>query len=242
MIEDVPAIFDSIEALHSAATEIAAKAPTEYQHSVYLYFIARYFVAVYEAIYSEVPIQVWNEYRNALDHFFRSITRTSEEKKQLSRVEGHLQRAVLDISKIYCHRTEERFESTLSTYKVADLRLVDSGVFYRVLLDKHDEARDIFTRAKTTDNRLGEDRGTNTQVLSDYLSACFKYKDLLKFLTDRRNDLENLVQELHYRKTEAANEARKHSFKDHIVASLTAKLIWYIVGAAVLTTIGLQFF
>ena len=41
--------------------------------SVYYYTIARYLVALFEAHSYSLPIQVWNEYRNSLDHLIRSF-------------------------------------------------------------------------------------------------------------------------------------------------------------------------
>lgn len=102
-------IFKTPAELLQAAELTSAGAEKSYCHAAYLYFIARFMVAVYEARMGRLPIQVWNEYRNALDHFMRFVTNPVDENTaQLSRMEGHIQRAVLDICKFFCHAMEER--------------------------------------------------------------------------------------------------------------------------------------
>ena len=114
-------IYENKNDLLSAAEKQSSKVEKNYKHSTYLYFIARYFVSVYESRHGEIPIGVWNEYRNAIDHFFRFLTNEKGNINnqgvpcQLEKMEGHLQRAALDIMKILCHRTQENIKK-MSNY------------------------------------------------------------------------------------------------------------------------------
>ena len=68
-------IFDTKEELLAEAQKQAQRVEEfNLKKATKLYFLARYFVAVYESRFSQIPIQVWNEYRNALDHYFRYLT------------------------------------------------------------------------------------------------------------------------------------------------------------------------
>jgi len=215
--------------LESAATEVSNIAPEDYQHSVFLYFIARYLVAVFEAKFAQLPIQVWNEYRNALDHFFRHITSGAESSRHLAKFEGHIQRAVLDIAKTICHMSAERFAADMEKENTEALRLVNDGDFYSELLNKSHEAEKSFIQAKVTDGELGEDRSVNKQVLGLYLDACFKYFQLEDFLNANRIKIDKATSKFINIQSNAAHEASKHSFKEHVKASLVGKVIWSIL-------------
>ncbi|MBE0491312.1 MAG: hypothetical protein IBX44_03560 [Sulfurospirillum sp.] len=98
-------IFKTKDELLQKAGEQSNKVEEKYKQSIFLYFIARYFVSVHEAKFGTIPIQVWNEYRNALDHFFRNLT--NNDPAHIGKMEGHIQRAVLDILKsivIWCRK------------------------------------------------------------------------------------------------------------------------------------------
>jgi hypothetical protein len=94
------------EDLLKFADEYSIKASEGFASSLKLYFIARYFVAIVECRFYQVPIQVWNEYRNALDHFFRDMTDPSHNHKR--KMESHLLRASLDVIKLFCHYSIDR--------------------------------------------------------------------------------------------------------------------------------------
>lgn len=47
--------------------------------SIYYYTISRALVAIFEANSYKLPVQVWNEYRNSLDHLMRSAMADDED-------------------------------------------------------------------------------------------------------------------------------------------------------------------
>lgn len=102
MSQDYTHLHSSPEEIFTAARDISRTAPAGFQRTMFLYYMTRYWVAVHEARYQEVPLQVWNEYRNAFDHFSRLMTAagaTVEEKIQndernSQKIESHILRAL----------------------------------------------------------------------------------------------------------------------------------------------------
>jgi hypothetical protein len=232
--EDCLALFSTREELENAASEMAAAAPDEYQHSTYLYFLARFLVAVYEAKFGEIPIQVWNEYRNALDHFYRYITRPPElDSPHLSRMEGHVQRAVLDVAKIFCHDSQGKFDDLLERENYQCLRLVDNGHFHTELFTLKTSSEELFTKAKITDSALGDNAQTDKEVLTRYLEAYFSYITLLNLFTSHRGAIDNATNEYDNLHARAVQSAESHGFWGHVRASLLSKLIWVPLTAGI---------
>ena len=233
MENDCLSPFKTRAELEAAANQTSQLAPGEHRHATYLYYLARYFVAMYEARFSEIPIQVWNEYRNALDHFYRHMTRTNEaELSHLKKMEGHVQRAVLDIAKIFCHDSSEEFEHLLAKESDECLRLVDNGNFYTNLIKKKASVKLSFMSAKTCDSALGESASTDNDVLSRYLDACYGYIDLFHLLDDRRTEIDHVTYEYKNLEARAVKKAEVHGFWGHVKASITAKIIIALAGTA----------
>lgn len=180
-------LFSNTEELIEAAKKAAKNSDPEFNQSVQLYFIARYFVSLYEARYGSIPIQVWNEYRSALDHFLRSQIGNLD-KAHLKKMEGHLQRAALDILKILVHSTLDSVKEWKNTFSVEIYELVDNGSFRPMLIYQESEARTSFEIAKISDAKLGEDAHYNNEILALYLEASFKADDLKLMLIGRQND------------------------------------------------------
>lgn len=222
-------LFESVDDLENAARKAAETAPAEYQHSAYLYYIARYFVALYEATFGQINIQVWNEYRNALDHYFRHIT-SAEDYGHLKKMELHIQRAALDIAKFYCHDFIEKFDKDLEKYDVYCLRLLDGGSFYRQVINSKRKAHHSFQYAKSIDSKLGQDNEIDKDILHKYLVPCFQYIQLDKIFYNRIEEIEHLQYELVSVKARAVKEAEKKSFGIHVIAGLVTKFIWGTIG------------
>ena len=135
----------TVDQLVEYASATSADTPEEFRRSAYLYYIARLMVALYEALLSKLPIQVWNEYRNSMDHFMRYITNpTDENKDHLSKMEGHIQRAVLDVCKYFCIGMKEKTDSTIRKDGMECLRLVDNGSFYENISVKKGHFNPLF--------------------------------------------------------------------------------------------------
>ena len=181
-------LFENKEKLLEEATKLAEKVEIiALRKPTKLYYITRYFVAVYESRYGEIPIQVWNEYRNALDHYFRHITHNAPPDKSelhLYKMEGHLQRAALDVLKLLCHRTQDSIKQERESYSPAVLRLVADGSFLSGLTESLTEAEKHLLQAKVFDQKLGSGAQHDDEVLSMYLDAAFSFDRIkLNFLS-----------------------------------------------------------
>lgn len=197
---------------------------SEYKRIVELYYIVRYFVVLYESTASKLPIQVWNEYRNALDHFARHLTLTDDIAKEdphqhLQKMEGHIQRAVLDISKILCLHYFDFYENIKNKNA---LSLVTDGRLLNDIETIYIESRDKFKNAKMLDSDLGEDANVNTGVLKDYCDAVFSYKQI--------EDLYNQnLQKITQAQTKY-NMLYKKDWKMNAFIGLLIALIFFILG------------
>lgn len=172
-------IFLTKEKLCEAAEESSLRAPDDFRHSVYLYYIARYLVAVYESKFSELPIQVWNEYRNALDHFMRHLSKSNDDPhglgRHLGKMEGHLQRAVLDVSKLLCVHCHDAIDAEIKHWGRDVLELMEGGDFYANTTKSLREVTELFEVAKINDSRLGHNSDVNRKVIDRFIESFFKF-------------------------------------------------------------------
>lgn len=193
-------LYRSREALAEAARVVASGVDPAFQHSVYLYYIARYLVSVYEARYLELPIQVWNEYRNALDHFMRHLSAQASAENRaphhLHKMEGHLQRAVLDVSKILCIKSHEAISENIDIWGYDALDLIDSGNFTFRIKNAQKDAITLFERAKINDSQLGHDRDINAAIIENFLDAFFKFDEVIREILQKHLTLINAKRQI----------------------------------------------
>lgn len=218
---DIPSDYTTRDLLEADARKISELAPAEFRQATYLYFLARYLVVVYEVSFAELPIQVWNEYRSALDHFFRHLTGgEANSSGHVKKMEGHLQRAVLDICKILCHDTESVLDGKLAKLHRASLALVDNGSFLSSLEAAFDKAQQAFRRAKTRDHALGDGADSNNAMLGNYLDAVYSYIKTQNMLRDRRDAIDDAW--IRY------SAIHRESAIEHVKLSLLSKLLWAV--------------
>ena len=221
------------------------QAPKVYQKSVELYYIARYFVALFEARNHAVPIQVWNEYRNALDHFFRHLTKvglTPEEQgiqgsthksNQLKAMESHITRAVLDILKLSSHRSDDWYREESAKHSAEIIILVGNGSFSTETKKKYLEALNLFSKAKTYDHDFGVSVTTNKKIVNAYLDAAFAYEELRKMYEDNTENINNALIKYEGIKRHAEASAHRRSFIPNIKAGFVASLIFALFSFGV---------
>jgi hypothetical protein len=179
-------VFTEKESLLSSVEEQITHVSADLKSASKYYFIARYAVSVHESRFGEITIQVWNEYRNAMDHFFRCQASESNDHNQLRKMEGHLLRAALDALKILCHKSIDEIDSEKNKHDRQVLSLVDNGDFYSILLSDSAKARKIFEQAKTEDILLGADSIDNVEVLEKYLNAFFALDNIILAIVDKQ--------------------------------------------------------
>ena len=220
-------IFENKEELLNQAKIQADKVEEEHKQSVLLYFIARYFVSLYEGRFGAIPIQVWNEYRNALDHYFRYLT--NKNSTHLKKMESHLQRAALDIMKIYCHEAQNKTIKQKEEYKIEVLQLVDNGTFNSELIQGLSTAEDLFVNAKVDDSILGDNAHTNQEILGKYLDAVFAFDEVYRKIIDKLDDIQSA--QLTYNSIH--DNAAKGTFKEHMKTHFIFYVLWTL-GTGVL--------
>lgn len=231
-------VFQSKEELLAGAETQVSLAPSEFKVSIKLYYIARYFVAIYESRYQEIPIQVWNEYRNALDHLFRHLTAggkigsPDDASKHLKKMEGHIQRAALDILKIFSHKSHESISSLKASHDPKILRLVDNGKFLQSLNKKFQQAQNLFELAKVNDLDLGDDSNKNADVLERYLDAAFAYDQLRYWIIGKDQDIYHAYDQY----DQIHSRAHTHSFFENITMNFIVSLIIALAGVASIKT------
>ncbi|WP_374088066.1 hypothetical protein [Methylomicrobium lacus] len=166
-------LFKTFDELERSAIKCSKNAPKRLQHSTYLYFIARFFVSMYEVLYAEIPIQVWNEYRNALDHLFRYIS-TPVENDHLKKMEGHLLRSVLDITKLMYYKSKEYLDNEGNIYK-------DDEVVRQLA----SAAEELFIKARQEDIDLGGESNQDVKILKLYMQCAFLVIDLRSHINNK---------------------------------------------------------
>lgn len=229
--------FFTQEELTNAADIVSRTAESRYQGSAYMYYIARYMVGLHEATIGTIPIQVWNEFRSALDHHMRYLTLpNTSDNSQILKMEGHLQRAVLDVCKLFTHRTLDGIEDYINTDTVDLLRMVDSGRFYETLRTGLDQAKEHFAKVKTCDAVLGNERGTDKQVVTQYLNVAFEVWNLASVYSQARHDIEVAAATRRSIQHEAASKAVAEIHEPwykKLFADLLGHAVWYSLAIIV---------
>jgi hypothetical protein len=232
-IQNQHKFFECKEELLNEAEKTISLAPEGFKDSIKLYFIARYFVVIYESRYGEIPIQVWNEYRNTLDHFFRHLTAggtvgsEDDAKGHIKKMEGHLQRAALDALKIFSHKTHDSVEKLKEEHNPKILNLVDNGKFIQSINENLLNAEQLFEHAKVSDLELGSDNQKNDVVLGRYLDAAFAFDSLRITLINKAQD----IQHARIQYNGIHDHAHKHSFWEGVKIHLMASFIGFLVGS-----------
>ena len=209
--------------LVDAANRTAKSAQSQYEHSTYLYFLARYLVILYEVKFAALPMQVWNEYRNALDHHFRSVTTTDAPAmaSHIRKMEGHLHRAVLDVCKLFCRHYSEALEKTYQALNSDTVRFVDNGKFEDEYLRSMRGAQSLFVHAKAQDLALGDGANGDKDILNLYLDSVYKLLTTEELLDAKIHDISKA--------TLLIKGLQDKGSVHHIRDSLIAKGIWSFV-------------
>lgn len=230
------------------AFKAAESSPRVYQKSVEYYYFTRYFVSVFEAYHYELPIQIWNEYRNALDHFFRHLSNVgltpeeqdeqkgSHKSNQLKAMEAHLIRAALDMLKIIAVKGDDWYQETLKSHPEEMLVLVDDGNFLSKTKNKYAEAIRLTVVAKTKDQHLGTSVQKNDKAIRAYLDAAFAYNELREMFD---NNIENISKaRINYKSISDDAEAKTH--KKSFVPNVFAGIVATVICTVVLTVISMD--
>lgn len=209
----------------------------------YMYYLARYLVSVFEARHHDLPIQVWNEYRNALDHFMRHVSLVEpdhiydDKHQHISKMETHLQRAVLDVSKLLCVRSGAMIDKELESWGKDALDLVDGGRLLTEINTVHEEAIALFEKAKINDGQLGDNIDANKCVLYNYLDSYFKYRAVILKINANRQVISDAYAKI--KQMQDVLDRGTEAIRDELRREMAPKAL---IRAAILAVIVSGFF
>ena len=210
----------------------AEQAPSILQRSVRLYYFTRFVFSLYESSFKEVPGQALNEYRNALDHFMRFAPSLNTEllvddsHHNLHKMDGHLQRAALDVCKTYIYRELQRIDEFEQKHNNAILVMVTDGKFLEEFQRQKQEAKKSFEHAKIADLNLGEDFPKNDEILNNYITATQRHIDLHSFLEDNKANIGTAQINYEYIQQKSGNLSTIKS----IAITLVTGLLFFLLG------------
>ena len=119
-------------------------------------------------------------------------------------MEGHIQRAALDICKFLCIYYDGFYKSQIQAQS-GIMALVSNGTFLNQANELATSAEATLLRAKEADSNLGEAADVNREVVELYCEAVFAYK---KIETLYRENNENITQaRLHSKRMRATSIA-----------------------------------
>lgn len=149
------------EALPKTFASQVSEDDQELRQVVEMYFLTKQTIAICEARSIFLPLQVYNEFRSALDHYMRAVTAAKDPKnarsKHLRSMEGHIQRAFLDMVKLGCADIRAKIDVVHKSYRKEALGIAGCGHSYmnkmHALLFK---AEQLLTEAKAKEPELGD--------------------------------------------------------------------------------------
>lgn len=187
----------SFKNLIKKAENQSESVPEILRRTVYLYYLSRYQLSLHEASFTSTFGQVLNEYRNGLDHLMRFLSGGSEDISKddqhgnLKKMEGHMQRALLDLCKNYTYKVADwadAFEKDSGGMRI--LALVDGGEFAREWADKRKSIHAAFMKAKVADSHLGANDSDNNDIVLLYLSVAHESYQLMQSGQENKGDID----------------------------------------------------
>ena len=222
----------SPHALSERARQQAQAAPQPLRRSVYLYYLSRYLFSLYEAAFGSMPRQILNEYRNGLDHLMRFLSSggaldNDDEHRNLHKMHGHLQRAVLDACKYHAYKTKEWLGEFEEKHGAGVLALVSDGKFWEQLQHGKKDAERAVEHAKLSDSALGERLEQNDDVVGAYLNAAHLWHGIRALCLDNAANIARARKE----HGSIGGQAANISAKKQIVIAVVIGAAFFLLGA-----------
>ena len=184
---------DQTDLLYGRADEYAKSLEIrdeDLKEVVRVYFLAKQAIIYYDARVSSIPTQVFNELRNALDHYIRSIIfvdasdvdRGAYRKRHINKMEGHLQRAFLDVCKLGCGKISDQIERIHKSFGEKAISKARDGFYARDIYAMLGVAESRLIEAKQSEASLGGDN--DDAVRRKFVSAFAAYVNASKYQRD----------------------------------------------------------
>lgn len=136
--------------------------------------IIRPFISILELLDENFPVEILNEIRAIFQHLSRCYYCIDYDnipieniKKEISKANGHINRALFDCFKYSCLSLYDEYERFTTAFKDVDLSLLDNGEFLPKL---HNLSKDV-KLADRKARKLEADVGDNQKVFSLYEDA-----------------------------------------------------------------------
>lgn len=184
--EALDAATEDLEAFISQPRELAntvVQDGEKHKEAAFYYFLLKQLSSLWECESKALPLQVFNEMRNALDHFYRSLIILSGERQeadQLKKMKDHLQRAILDVAKILCAHYSDTIAKRTREIGEKTLGFVDSGEFIKNLTRRQHDAHHAYMVARRSDAKICPNH-ENQDVMLDYLKAVIAHKEMYDY-------------------------------------------------------------
>jgi hypothetical protein len=159
-----------------------------------------------EILDGEFPVEVLNEIRAVFGHLSKAYLNGRVEgvaERNLSKAEGHMKRAILDLYKYLCLAYDDNYREFAAQHEGVDLSDVDDGNFLPALCKKRKLAQDKLKAAKSRElDRVGDD--IPIEAFAFFEEAYVAYADVDSFINDNYEKLERLRRKTTLRERKAA--------------------------------------
>lgn len=190
--QQLDALTESVESFLAVPQTYLDKISSEndiYKPCVEIYLLLKQVTSLYEAESKVLPLQVFNEMRNSIDHFMRSlITSGQPSESHIGKMEGHLQRGYLDVCKLLCYHYDNKTKSVHKFVTRAAVGMANDGEYVKEFTIKQQLAYKKFSDAKFEDYRLGDDHSEKS-VRILYLEAVLLHKELCSYQCEKMSAL-----------------------------------------------------
>jgi hypothetical protein len=169
----------------------------EYEtHRTLLYynFSLRYFVAYYESRFDAIPLQVYNEYRMAFDHFMRSfIVDKSDKGDDWDKALNHMLRGILDILKLNCFWLREFILHQHKSIPRKALDFISNGEYIKIYSEFQVSAEFALWEAKRKESEIGSDSKKNLEVVKDFINAFLAHMRWDEYQRENKGNIVGMV-------------------------------------------------
>lgn len=178
-----------------------------------------------------MPRQILNEYRNGLDHLMRFLSgggalENDDSHRNLHKMQGHLQRAVLDACKYHAYTTKEWVDAFEKKHSPGVLSLVSDGGFWDALQRGKKDAERAMEEAKFSDSALGEQPADNDGVIDAYLKAAHLWRGVRALCVDNADNIARAQKEY----GSISKQSKTLSVKMQFVVNAAVAAIFLFLG------------
>jgi len=181
VVETLSAVFESTDAFKNEFdkymhTVLQVKPDYEkYRELLYYNFSLRYFIAYYESRFDTIPLQVYNEYRMAYDHFMRFFIDEKDAENNWDKALSHTRRGVLDILKLNCFWLQEFISQRHRCVPKKALDFISNGEYVKIYSKLHAAAEVALWEAKRKEIEISSDSEKNIETVGYFIKAFLAY-------------------------------------------------------------------